>query len=65
MKKKKKYMAPQIKFKKIKVNFFLSNFFWIDEFNMVGDVYAQSGGACGGPECGGCGGGDCATGSTC
>lgn len=76
MKKKRKYFTPQIKIKKIKVNFFLSKFYWIDQFNLIGDVYAQSGGCAnvdsggggqgtGGPESGGTGGGECSTGSTC
>lgn len=40
-----KYYKPKIAVKKVKISFFLSNIFWLDQFNMVGDVYAQSGGA--------------------
>jgi len=43
-KKKHKYIKPKIVAKKIRLNHFLSNVWWIDRFNFVGSVYAQSGG---------------------
>lgn len=39
----KEYKKPHFTSKKIKLSFFLSNIFWLDQFNLVGDVYAQSG----------------------
>ena len=53
----KKYIKPQIKQKKIKLSYFLSNIIWVDQFNLVGKVYAQSSDAGGGGTSGGCGGG--------
>lgn len=41
---KAKYIKPKIKSKKIKISFFLSSASWIDQFNFIGQVYAQSGG---------------------
>lgn len=39
------YQKPKITQKKIKVSFFLSNIAWLDQFNLTGTIYAQSGGA--------------------
>ena len=59
----KKYIKPQIKQKKIKLSYFLSNIIWVDQFNLVGKVYAQSSDAGGGGTSGGCGG--CGFGGNC
>lgn len=48
MKKIKKYIKPKIKRRKVKLNYFLSKVFWLDQFNFIGTVYAQSGGYDGG-----------------
>lgn len=37
-----KYQKPKITKKRIKLSFFLTNISWIDQFNLVGKVYAQS-----------------------
>lgn len=42
-KKKTKYLKPQIKIKKLKISFFLTKTLWIDQFNLMGKVYAQYG----------------------
>ena len=39
-----KYQKPIIKTKKIKISFFMSKVSVLDQFNIIGDVYAQSGG---------------------
>lgn len=38
---KKKYIAPNLVGEKIKINFF-QNVWWTNQFDIVGDVYAQS-----------------------
>lgn len=38
------YQKPKITTKKLKISFFLSRVSWLDQFNMLGSVYAQSGG---------------------
>lgn len=42
-KKLKRYLKPKISERKVKINFFLSNITWVDQFSLLGDVYAQSG----------------------
>jgi hypothetical protein len=44
-KNKLQYQKPKIKVKKVKMSFFHSNIWWLDQFNLVGEVYAQSGGS--------------------
>ncbi len=39
----KKYQKPKLKVEKVKINFFMSKLWWVDQFNFVGDVYAQYG----------------------
>ncbi len=39
-----RYQKPAIKSKKVKISFFMSKVSILDQFNLVGDVYAQSGG---------------------
>lgn len=51
-----KYISPKITSKKIKLSFFLSNVMWLDQFNLVGNVYAQSGGGTAASNSGGFGG---------
>lgn len=48
MKKRKKYLKPNIVTSKIKINFFLRNMTIWNNFDIVGDVYAQSGATDGG-----------------
>jgi len=43
----KKYIKPKIYTKKIKVNFFLTPMGFIDHFNLMGNIYAQSPGGSG------------------
>lgn len=38
------YVKPKMTSKKVKISHFLSKVFWMDQFNFVGNVYAQSGG---------------------
>src|SRR6266849_7716970 len=42
-----KYQKPTIKEKKVTISFFLTNVNFIDQFTLMGDVYAQSGGSSG------------------
>ncbi len=51
MKKVKRYIKPEVTSKKVKISFFLSKVFWVDNFNLVGDVYAQSGGCAAASDC--------------
>lgn len=53
------YSKPKITQKKIKISYFLSNVHWLDQFNLIGNVYAQS--SCeGSPSCAeSCGGAGC------
>ncbi len=55
---KNTYQKPQLKSKKIKISFFLSKVSWLDGFNAIGTVYAQSGGSDNGGW-GGCATNDC------
>lgn len=41
---KKKYQKPQITNKKVKLSFFLTKISYIDQFNIIGNIYASSGG---------------------
>lgn len=41
---KKRYQKPQIKSKKIKFSFFLTQVTLLDQFSFMGNVYAQYGG---------------------
>jgi hypothetical protein len=41
-KRRTKYQKPHIKSKKIKISFFMSKVAILDQFNFIGDVYAQS-----------------------
>ena len=43
--KKLKYQKPTIISKKIKISFFMSKMTILDQFNIIGDIYAQSGGS--------------------
>lgn len=52
-KNKKNYIKPKISTKKIRLNYFLSKVWWIDQFKFFGNVYAQSGGSGGGGSDGG------------
>lgn len=54
--KKHIYQKPKLLSKKIKISFFLSKVSWLDGFNALGTVYAQSGGGGGGDGGGGWGG---------
>lgn len=40
----KKYLKAKIKIKKIKITYFLTPVGFLDQFNLLGTVYAQSGG---------------------
>lgn len=60
MNKKKRYIPPKIKVKKVKLSFFMQNVSWLDQFNIIGNVYAQSGCSGGGGDGGyGCMCGEC------
>ncbi len=38
----RKYIKPTVKEKKLKLNFFLTNSVFLDQFNILGKVYASS-----------------------
>lgn len=48
-KKLKKYIKAKITAKKIKITYFLTPMGYLDQFNLLGTVYAQSGGEGGDP----------------